>query len=165
MLSLEKYKELLDDELLHGDIIQIITLDKLTQFYNRAKIEDIISYELTQLKRYNKPLSILLINIDNPEDKVLKDISNILRFHEREADTIGRWSSEKFIFLLPHTNMDGALSLSEKIKVSISNHPFQTTNNQIATIGIAQYRPNDKDESHMLQRAEDSLYHDKNSII
>lgn len=145
-----------------------MTKDIVTNVFNRAKIEEIFQYEFIQLKRYNKPFSILLIHITdikelkmkfdhNKVDNYLIEISNILKKHERKADTIGKWDCDKFIFLLPHTNEHGADNLASKILTTLDSHSFLDNTKHNVLIGISQYRPHDNDEYKMIQRAKQHI--------
>ena len=74
-------------------------------------------------------LSVVLLDIDHFKlvndtfghtggDDVLREFANRLRGELRLEDIAGRWGGEEFLVLAPRTDLDGALRLGRRIRVS-----------------------------------------------
>ncbi|MEE9542563.1 MAG: diguanylate cyclase, partial [Thermodesulfobacteriota bacterium] len=120
---------------LEEELKETATVDKLTNTYNRAKFEEIVSLEMERSKRYVHPLSMLLFDIDKFKeindtrghlagDEALKTVAHIARSHMRRINHLVRWGGDEFIVLPVETELDGARILAERIRQSIELHDF-----------------------------------------
>ena len=146
--------------------------DHLTGLVNRSRLDAIFEYEIPQSLRYKTPLSIIMIDIDYFKsvndtyghlvgDLVLQELSAILKIDKREADTVGRWGGEEFLIILPQTDINGARTRAEKIRLATQSHIFASVGSQTVSLGIAQLEQNDTDAS-FVGRADSALYKAKN---
>ncbi|MBI4745929.1 MAG: diguanylate cyclase, partial [Deltaproteobacteria bacterium] len=103
----------LDNALVHQEVERLSITDPLTGLYNRRYFFGRLTAEFSKSKRYNQPLSAVILDIDNFKmindsmghqvgDVVLKEIGLILREQTREADIWARYGGEEFIGYLPH---------------------------------------------------------------
>lgn len=152
-------------------IEELSVTDRLTGLYNRLKLDEVFTYEITQTKRYQTPLSIILLDIDHFKqvndtyghqtgDLVLQEIAKILRSLDRQSDTIGRWGGEEFLIILPKTNQIGAMQIGEKIRFSIESHLFSIVGKKTASFGISEFQNGD-DQNTLVERADNALYRAK----
>jgi len=88
--------------------------DPLTGISNRRHIMQTLRKDISQSMRYQFPYSIAMLDLDyfksvNDQyghvagDTVLKSVVGAICSTMREADTMGRWGGEEFLFLFPHT--------------------------------------------------------------
>src|SRR5918911_1246430 len=109
--------------------------DPLTGLLNRYGLQHILAREHAEARRYTRPLSCLIIDLDNFKavndtyghaagDLALQQIAGILREAVRRSDTVFRYGGEEFLVLLPETDLDGAVALGEKIRTSAASRPF-----------------------------------------
>ncbi len=156
---------------LEQDLIVAATIDKLTQIYNRRKLEAIIETEIERAKRYNRPLSLIMLDIDDFKrvndtyghqvgDNVLKELANILKNNIRVSDTAGRWGGEEFMIVVPETAANNAWELAEKIRNLIASSSFAGSCIITISLGLAQLQPGDNFDS-FLKRVDDALYQAK----
>ncbi|MCB9096148.1 MAG: diguanylate cyclase [Arcobacter sp.] len=148
--------------------------DKLTGLLNRNRFDELYSKEIKKSKRYRNELSIILLDIDNFKsindtyghqigDEVLKEISKLILTNVREADVCVRWGGEEFLILLPHTNLDGAIVVAEKIRTTISSIPISKENLIVtSSFGVSQMEDED-DENTLITKSDKYLYEAKNS--
>jgi len=147
--------------------------DKLTSLANRGRLDFVLEKEFFKSLRYKHPLSIILIDIDHFKkvndthghlvgDSVLIEIANLLTAITRKSDTTGRWGGEEFLIICTDTELSGALTLAENLRMSIEKHDFKTIGNTTVSIGVSQLEKNDSLES-MLKRCDDNLYKAKDS--
>ncbi|MGE4418464.1 MAG: diguanylate cyclase [Sulfurimonas sp.] len=147
--------------------------DRLTNVYNRVKIDEIIDMELKKQKRYDYVFSIILIDIDYFKlvndthghllgDLVLKEFAAILKENIRDTDFVGRWGGEEFIIVCPQTDEKGALALAEHLRNSIEASSFTAVEKKTASFGISTCQKND-DIASIIDNADKALYRAKNN--
>ncbi len=147
--------------------------DKLTQLYNRVRIEEIFMVEIAKFHRYNTCFSVILLDIDffkevndtyghNVGDVFLKELAQLLRSSIRIDDVVGRWGGEEFIILSNNYSVEGVMAFAEKIRKNIDEHEFTTVGHKTASIGVAILNKEDTQES-VVYRADKSLYQAKKS--
>ena len=148
--------------------------DPLTNCYNKKEVEVLLDKFLKESLRYNKPLSIMMLDIDFFKkvndtyghlagDYVLKEVANIIKSTIRSSDVCGRFGGEEFIVILPDTKLNGAMKLAERIRNNIQNHKFIFQNQEIPvtiSIGITSASKNDSLFS-LIERADNALYEAK----
>lgn len=109
--------------------------DELTGLSNRRHIDEHLEMMSAMARRQRSVFSLLLIDLDrtrrvNDEhgvkagDLVLADIARRIVVALRTEDVAGRWHGEEFIVLLPHTELDGAWRLAERIRASVCDEPI-----------------------------------------
>jgi diguanylate cyclase (GGDEF)-like protein len=103
--------------------------DALTGMLNRYGLQRVLAYEHAEARRYNRPLSCLMIDLDNFKtindtyghsagDTALQQVATILTEVVRRSDMVFRYGGEEFLVLLPETDLEGATSLAEKIRAT-----------------------------------------------
>ena len=121
--------------------------DPLTSLFNRRYFESVIEKELKAWKRYDQPLTCLMIDVDHFKrindlygheagDSVLRGIAELLKSHLREVDTAARWGGEEFIILLPRTEKHNAFEPASRILKAISDSRFELVPNERVTVSI-----------------------------
>jgi diguanylate cyclase (GGDEF)-like protein len=165
------FKLIDNDEKMQEEIKRLSEEDYLTKLYNRRKIHEIIETEIKRSRRYDSAFAVLLLDIDdfksindtyghNTGDKVLVQLSSVIRHTIRESDIASRWGGEEFLVICPETTTEGAISLAEKIRYNIENCTFEETGNITVSIGAAGARHGDNVKS-LIFRADEALYSSK----
>lgn len=106
---------------LHMDI------DPLTGLYNFSYLMKTLEREIERSRRYNQPLSIVLLEIVNLKwisdnlgclvgDTVLEKTAAQIRQILRPSDIAGRYSSGGILLILPNTDRAGACILAERAR-------------------------------------------------
>jgi diguanylate cyclase (GGDEF)-like protein len=109
--------------------------DALTGLLNRYGLQRVLAHEHAEARRYNRPLSSLMIDLDNFKtindthghsagDTALRQVAAILSEVVRRSDMVFRYGGEEFLVLLPETDLEGAASLAEKIRAAAAAHLF-----------------------------------------
>jgi len=152
---------------------EMASVDQLTGLYNRYKFTELfVSLYATMVKREND-MSLIMLDIDhfknindtyghNIGDKVLVDISNILKHYFRNVDIIGRWGGEEFVVLVPTANSMNCEKLADKIRIAIQEAKILDDLEVTASFGITQIKLGDTLEI-AISRADEALYDAKNS--
>jgi diguanylate cyclase (GGDEF)-like protein/hemerythrin-like metal-binding protein len=146
--------------------------DELTGLYNRHLLDSSVRTEMERSARYKQPLSLIMYDLDHFKrvndvwghhagDEVLKHTSRIVRELIREPDRLFRWGGEEFVILVPHTPLEGALSLAEKIRLAIASEAYPAVGTVTASFGAAEWRKHDSVETWFKQ-VDQALYRAKN---
>lgn len=136
---------------MEAEIKKLAITDKLTQVFNRLKLDEYLQIELERSERTKSPFSIILMDIDslktindvygNPVgDNVLVELAEILKINVRSTDIVGRWGGEEFLIILPDTEVNGAIVLAEKLREIVEKTVFEKVEKLTASFGVAAYR-------------------------
>jgi len=150
---------------------EMATTDKLTSLANRQAFDLLIPQAISESRRENSPLSVLLIDIDHFKkvndryghlagDKVLRAIARSIKGTLRASDILCRWGGEEFLIAVKDTSLDQAQTLAEKIRrvIETSGVQYKTTLISVtASVGISTLRDGDSPE-RMISRADDAMY-------
>jgi diguanylate cyclase (GGDEF)-like protein len=143
--ELKQKNRQLEDMLTRVEILAI--MDPLTSLYNRRRFESIFTTEFKRAMRYQLPLSIMMIDIDNFKlindahghqegDAVLNEIARIIQTTIREVDTPARWGGEEFVVLSTNTSKEKGLMAAERLRKAVASHEFTRIAAKKATISI-----------------------------
>jgi GGDEF domain-containing protein len=141
--------------LTNRELKRLSTIDALTGLYNRAKLDEIMSYELKKQRRYHRFFSIILLDID--DFKSVNDTRGHL-----VGDLVFRWGGEEFLITCPETDRQGASSMAENLRVCVAAHEFQCGIPLTISLGVAMASENDEIDS-LIARADKALYAAKSS--
>ena len=105
---------------------ELAGLDELTKLPNRRQFLKSLETEFARVKRYDRPLSVLMIDADDFKqindrhghfvgDEVLQALAVRLRASVRQIDLLGRLGGEEFGVALMETDMSGALEVAERL--------------------------------------------------
>jgi len=142
--------------------------DHLTLIYNRRKLVEQLSSEVEKAKRYARPLSIIMLDIDHFKkindnyghtigDAVLKKAVTIIEEVIRKVDIFARYGGEEFVILLPETNLEGAMVLAEKIRTTIERYIYPGVGTLTISAGVAELSGKDSGAA-FLKKADDAMY-------
>lgn len=147
--------------------------DFLTGLPNRQFYQEKIAVESERARRYGRPLSILLVDIDNFKlindglghdwgDIVLQKVAGIVQSNLRNLDFVARFGGEEFIAILPETDLNGALDTANRLRLAIRENPVETPKGLLAitvSIGASSNLIQDTtDHVKMLADADQALY-------
>lgn len=168
-IQMQQLNEMLNTK--NEELSVLSKTDALTNLNNRLHIESLLEDELSRLKRYQHPLSILLLDLDmfkeiNDQhghlcgDSVLKQFSQVLKDNTRQTDKIGRWGGEEFLIILPETDADMAYRLAEKLRTAIAAERFDTVDQVTASFGLTQ-ATQEQSSRELIQIVDAALYQAK----
>lgn len=164
-------KDVTEEMLLQQEIARIASTDKLTGVYNRYKFEELFSLEVERARRFDLPLSLLLIDIDHFKrindtyghdvgDMALIYLANIVRENIRKIDIFARWGGEEFLLLCPGTDLQRVRVLAEKIRKAVEDATFLDVGHLTVSMGISSCGGDDTFEQ-LFKRADRALYRAK----
>lgn len=147
---------------------EMVRRDGLTDLYNHTAMLEIIRQKVDETKRYNHPLSLIMLDIDffkkvNDSyghqfgDHVLRLIAQTMLGAIRTVDFAGRFGGEEFILLLPNTTRKGAVVTAEKIRRKIARLEWEHKECRI-TISAGVTRFFEDTTESLIARADKLLY-------
>lgn len=157
------------------ELLRLSRTDSLTGACNRRYFLELARREVRRARRYQNPLSVLVIDLDHFKqvndryghaagDAALCHFVALARSTLREVDLLGRMGGEEFAVMLPETEADRALHAAERLRTRLSRRPLQWQGQAVAlstSIGVAQVDPGDGEIVASLQRADHALYRAK----
>jgi diguanylate cyclase (GGDEF)-like protein len=155
------------------DLERLAMVDTLTGVPNRLRLDQALNDEIGRARRYLRPLSIILFDVDyfkkvndsyghEVGDSVLKEIAALLMQSVRKVDSAGRWGGDEFLIIIPETVLFGAANLAENLRSKIEQHRFAVVEHVAVSLGVAQMKVDEGTES-LFKRADDALYRAKNA--
>jgi len=159
---------LIKRKMMEEEIERLATTDKLTQAYNRAKFDEIIEREIERSWRHNRPLSLLMFDIDHFKqvndtyghavgDCVLKTMAELVRKNMRKIDCFVRWGGEEFMIIASETDLKTAGNTAERIRKIIESYRFDEAGKITVSFGVTQFGKDDTVDT-FVKRADDALY-------
>ncbi len=117
------------------EIYRLMATDNLTGAYNRSFFEREISRELRRFLRYDRPVSLLMIDIDQFKtvnsqyghlagDRVLAQLGSLVARQIRAEDILCRWGGEEFLLLMPEMSEREACETAERLRAAIAEARF-----------------------------------------
>jgi len=161
---------------LFGEVQRLATTDELTRIYNRRQFFTLADRELSRAQRYERPLSVIMMDIDHFKrvndthghavgDEVLREVARRLQETIRDVDILGRYGGEEFAVLLPDTRASDALvTVAERLRLCIAETPVQTEAGALTvtvSLGLAQRSEDATSLTELLTRADGALYRAK----
>ena len=160
---------------LHEEVQRQAVTDKLTGLTNHGRFQEVLGNELEQVRRYRYPVGLIMLDIDNfkqindtyghPQgDQVLQAVARVLRNESREADWAARYGGEEMALILPHTDLEGAYVIAERVREAVAGLriPVLGANELIgvtASLGVA--ATSEPDKSALIGEADQALYRAK----
>ncbi len=152
----------------NNKLLEIASLDELTQTFNRYFFNKRLENELNRLERYQNPLSMIIFDIDNFKrvndtfghqvgDNVLIKICSSINNSIKEPDTFARWGGEEFVILMPNTTVHNAYKASLRLRNIINDLKHKEVGQVTASFGVAQKREDESSE-HWFERLDSLLY-------
>ena len=161
------YKEL---EATNSKLKETSFRDEVTGLYNRRFFSLRLEEEMSRFKRFNHPVSVVLLDIDNFKsvndefghavgDETLRELAQILMKHSRGINVVSRFGGDEFTVLLVETSKAGARLYADRIRQVVATFPFSHGKPVTASFGVASLPDDEVTTSDDLFRAADeALY-------
>lgn len=135
----------------HRQMEELASRDSMTGLLNRRALEAVLVREFKAASRYRASACFLLVDLDYFKvvndhlghlagDQVLTSTAALMRSAVRDIDAVGRYGGEEFGIVLPHTDLDRALVLAERLRRHIESQEFEAGEGGVrmtASIGVA----------------------------
>lgn len=158
-------------------LLELTITDDLTKLFNSRHFFQQIQSEIDRASRYNHPLSLLLLDVDNFKyyndtyghlegDKMLSRFGEVIQGCMRTNDSAYRYGGDEFTVILPETRGKEAIKVAERIREEIFaiNNALDKEKEKgkgiSVSIGIAEYQQGEKWED-LTKRADTAMYQAK----
>jgi diguanylate cyclase (GGDEF)-like protein len=150
--------------------------DGLTHLYNHVAFQDFLEREFETFWRYNRPLSLIMFDIDHFKavndtyghqmgDHILRELAALGLTCVRKADLLARYGGEEFALILPYTDATQACALARRLQHQVEAHQFHYRGETIhitISLGVASAGvPNLSNKEELIRRADAALYRAK----
>ncbi len=159
------------EELLQ-EMRRLAVTDGLTKLFNSRHFYQQIEVETGRARRYCRPLSLLLFDLDKFKnyndtyghlegDKVLSAIARISRDCLRKMDSAFRYGGEEFTVILPETSGQEAMHVAERLREKVALHVFEpepgTEVHLTVSVGVTEYAPGETARD-LVRRVDAAMY-------
>jgi diguanylate cyclase (GGDEF)-like protein len=158
----------------HEEIYRLMTVDGLTQIFNRRYFDEALEREVNRSKRYGRILSLIAFDIDHFKnvndthghlagDNLLRQLAAQIKPRLRREDVFARTGGEEFGVLLPEIDLDGARKTAEKIRRIVETMLFKHERIAIQctiSLGVTTLESEDSPKG-LYGRADERLYEAK----
>jgi len=149
--------------------------DELTGIGNKRSLRRHLSQEVERARVYSLPLSVLMFDVDDFKDindrhghtvgdVVLSELCGAVRETLRPPDTFARFGGDEFAVILPHTDLEGARAVAERILERVRTLTIPSDDEETigcaVSIGLAGLESGDT-ATELLRRADERLYESK----
>ena len=147
---------------------ELATQDMLTGLSNRFQFDKVLEHSINIAIRYERPLSMLLIDIDHFKevndryghlagDEVLKTLAKIMTENVRKSDVVARWGGEEIAILLPDSDLSSAVKLGEILRQKIEAYDFGSVGSVTCSMGAVEWQAGETTDA-LFHRADEKLY-------
>lgn len=158
------------------ELEEISDYDALTNLLNRRQLDSYLNKAYEEAQKGTSRLTIAMVDLDNFKDindnyghengdKVLKEVSEIIKRSVRQDDLIFRWGGEEFLILFK-CELTPAINASERIVKNLEMHEYKFNNRSVAkvtaTIGLSTYNGRLSIQG-MFEEADKNLFKGKKS--
>jgi diguanylate cyclase (GGDEF)-like protein len=151
---------------------ELASIDDLTKLPNRRQFLKSLEDEFAQAHRYDRPLSVLMIDVDRFKqindqhghpagDELLRAMAERLRGSVRQTDLLGRLGGDEFAVALSNTDMPTALESAERLRREVANETFRILGARIQvtiSVGVATRQAQYDRAARLMRLADQALY-------
>jgi two-component system cell cycle response regulator len=149
------------------------TKDFLTRIWNRSSILDIFQRELSRGARENRPVGVVLCDLDHFKnvndtyghfagDAVLREFARRMQAATRPYDAVGRYGGEEFLIILPGCDPTCTANQAERMRAALANEPMSIGDSPLqvtCSFGATCWRPGmDPSADALIRIADNALY-------
>jgi diguanylate cyclase (GGDEF)-like protein len=157
------------------ELTNLTIRDDLTGLFNSRQFYSHIAQEVDRSNRYFRPLSLILMDIDNFKslndtyghlfgDKILSGMGEIIKSAIRMQDTAYRYAGDEFTILLPETELERAIAVAERVRQAIEIETQVLSDPKslkvTVSIGVVEYLT-DEEIKCFVHRADSAMYESK----
>jgi len=171
--ALERRYLVKENKRLFDEIQRLAVTDSLTGLYNRHKLQDSLDTEVERAKRYSRPLSIIMIDMDKLKvindtsghaagDEALKLVARSIQRSIRKVDLGTRFGGDEFIVLLPEADREEAAAVAKRIREAILAVEFESGKLSVS-MGVVQWHSRFETSKDFVHAADEAMYLAKRS--
>ena len=166
----------ISNAVLYEQTNKLAVTDGLTGISNRPSMEKSLRIEFERSKRYNSPLSFIILDVDHFKDvndtyghqkgdEILIAFASLLKKACRANDIAGRYGGEEFVMVLPQSNAQGAFKIAERVREEMMKISFTGNESNFAvtvSCGVAEFNKDYESINKLIAAVDQALYEAKN---
>ena len=166
----------ISNAVLYEQTKKLAVTDGLTGISNRQSVEKSLQIEFERSKRYNSPLSLILLDVDHFKDvndtyghqkgdEILIAFASLLKKACRANDIAARYGGEEFLMVLPQSNAQGAFKIAERVREEMMKISFTGNESNFAvtvSCGVAEFNKDYESINKLIAAVDQALYEAKN---
>lgn len=133
------------------ELRKLAMIDGLTNLFNHQTSYNKLEEEINNAKENDLPLVIIMADLDKFKnvndtyghqvgDEVLLTVSDIISDNLKQTHIAGRYGGEEFIIILPNTELDEAITIANRLRISVENQIFQYENLKVTiSMGLCKW--------------------------
>ena len=157
---------------LHFQVRRQAVTDDLTGLATHGRFQERLATEMEEVRRYQYPVALIMLDIDDFKsvndlyghqqgDIVIRYVARALRQCSRDVDVAARYGGEELALILPHTELEGAFAIAERVRSTIETLQVPRMDNEgsisvTASLGVAASADGNKDQ--LIAAADNALY-------
>lgn len=153
----------------------LATTDFLTGIFNRQHIISRLESEFARSRRYNRPLSVLLYDIDHFKhvndsfghlagDQLLMESSRLIGKSVRSQDYYGRFGGDEFMIICPETDLNNTVLLAQRLVQVLAKWSYSYQSRKLdfnISIGLAALSDEMRSAVDLIAKADTLMYRSK----
>jgi len=171
--ALERRRLIQENKRLFEENKRLAVTDPLTGLSNRHRLQDVLNGELERASRYSRPLSIIMIDMDELKaindtlghpagDEALKMVANAIEHCIRKVDLAARFGGDEFVIVLPEADVSVAASVAQRINQEVEK--LKVEDKQLAiSLGVASWNKTYTTPEIFIDAADRAMYQAKRS--
>ena len=166
----------ISNAVLYEQTSKLAVTDGLTGVTNRQSLVKSLQIEFERSKRYNSPLSLIILDVDHFKDvndtyghqkgdEILIAFASLLKKACRAKDIAARYGGEEFVMVLPQSNAQGAFKIAERVREEMMKISFTGNGSNFAvtvSCGVAEFNKDYESTNKLIAAADQALYEAKN---
>jgi len=156
-----------------AEVQRLAIADSLTGLFNRGHLVHLGNRGLQEAQRYHTPFSAMMLDVDRFKiindtyghavgDEALRKLADIFRQKVRAVDIVGRYGGDEFVILMPHTNLQCATGLADRLLKQIRALRIDAGEGQTGfttSIGVVEMRQDAPETLEgLINRADQATY-------
>jgi two-component system cell cycle response regulator len=151
-------------------------IDGMTEVHNRRSFDQFLSAEISRCRRYGRPVSLLMIDLDDLKaindshghqagDTVLREVASTLKKSVRDSDIVARYGGDEFAIILIDTSRADAIATANRLRALLAMPGHLNTGLNVdpkhattISIGVSNYPADAGDTDELVSKADRALY-------
>ena len=138
----------ISQSLQHAETESKALTDPMTSLPNARSLELQFEKEIARARRKGTSLQVLMLDLDGFKsvndtyghkvgDKMLKDISKVMRRELRDYDFLARYAGDEFVAVIPETDRKSVIELCQRIEKAVRSYKLDVGNGRFASVGVS----------------------------
>jgi diguanylate cyclase (GGDEF)-like protein/putative nucleotidyltransferase with HDIG domain len=164
----------IENSRLYAKVEQRARTDELTGLLNRRSLDEVITSEIGRHSRYGGVFSLIIFDLDSFKayndnhghlagDKLLGQISGIMKGVIRSADQAFRYGGDEFAILFPQTTIEDAYQVAERVRKRVASEVKTGYMPLTISLGLASWPADGIGLNEIIAAADTALYQAKRS--